>query len=126
MSRVLCTDPFPQMFVDMCQALLPDGVDFAAVPTLDEQDFARLAADAEAFFVIHRPIDARLLSLAPRLRLIQRAGIGYENIDLAAAAAAGIPVAYTPGANAGAVAEHAILLMLALVKRFVAAEQCSA
>lgn len=63
------------------------------------------------------------MALAPKLRLIQRNGIGYENIDLAAAKAAGIPVAYTPGANAGAVAEHTILLMLALIKRFVAAEQ---
>ena len=123
MSRVLCTDPLPQMFVDMCQALLPEGVDFTAVPSMDEQDFAALATDAEVLFVLHRPIDAPLLALAPNVRLIQRNGIGYENIDHAAATAAGIPVAYTPGANAGAVAEHTILLMLALVKRFVAAEQ---
>jgi phosphoglycerate dehydrogenase-like enzyme len=125
MSRVLCTDPLPQMFVDMAQALLPADVDFAAVPTLDEQDFARLAVDAEVLLVVHRQIGARLLSLAPQLRLIQRSGIGYENIDVDAAIAAGIPVAYTPGANARAVAEHAILLMLALVKRFVAAEQAT-
>ena len=123
MSKVLCTDPLPQMFVDMCQALLSDGVDFAAVPTMDAQDFAALAGDIEALFVLHRPIDAQLLALAPKLRLIQRNGIGYENIDLEAAMAAGIPVAYTPGANAGAVAEHAIMLMLTLVKRFVAAEK---
>ncbi len=122
MSKVLCTDPLPQMFVDMCQNLLPKGVSFVAVPTLDIQDFARLAADADFLFVIHRKIDADLLALAPRVRLIQRNGIGYENIDVDAAATVGIPVAYTPGANAGAVAEHAIMLMLALVKRFVAAE----
>lgn len=59
MSRVLCTDPMPQMFVDMCQALLTDGVEFAAPQTFDEREFARLAADTEALFVLHRPIDAR-------------------------------------------------------------------
>ena len=122
MSKVLCTEPLPQVFVDQWQSMLPDGVSFEAVPTLATQDFARLAADADVLVVIHRQIDADLLALAPGVRLIQRTGVGYDNIDIEAATAAGIPVAYTPGANAGAVAEHTIMLMLVLVKRFVAAE----
>jgi phosphoglycerate dehydrogenase-like enzyme len=105
--------------------MLADGVSFEAVPSLDIQDFARLADKADVLFVIHRHIDAQLLALAPRARLIQRNSIGYENIDLEAATAAGIPVAYTPGANAGAVAEHTIMLMLVLTKRFVTAEQAT-
>jgi phosphoglycerate dehydrogenase-like enzyme len=48
--------------------------------------------------------------------------VGYDNLDLQALRAGGVEAAYTPGANARAVAEHTILLMLALVKRFVAAE----
>ena len=44
--------------------------------------------------------------MAPRVRLIQRAGIGYESIDVEAVAQAGIPAAYTPGANSIAVAEY--------------------
>lgn len=115
----------PQYFVDMCQALLPEGVQFVVPHSLDNAEFADLAADAKVLFVIHRRVDAHLLALAPKLRFIQRNGIGYENIDLAAAQAAGLPVAYTPGANAGAVAEHTILLMLALLKRFVEAEQAA-
>lgn len=125
MSKILCTDPLPQVFVDMCQAMSPEGVSFEAVPTLDDSDFARLAADADVLFVLHRRVDARLLALAPHVRLIQRNGIGYENIDIEAVAAAGIPAAYTPGANAGAVAEHTIMLMLVLLKRFVAAEHAT-
>jgi phosphoglycerate dehydrogenase-like enzyme len=124
-SKIVCTDPLPPALVDTCRRMAPDGVAFEAVPTWDEEDFARLAADADALLVIHRQVDARLLALAPRARLIQRSGVGYENIDLEAAAAAGIPVAYAPGANAGAVAEHAIMLMLVLVKRFLAAEQAT-
>jgi D-3-phosphoglycerate dehydrogenase len=91
--------------------MLPTEVSFEAVPTWNHQDFARLAADADILFVIRRHIDADLLALAPRVRLMQRSGIGYENIDIAAVTAAGIPAAYTPGANAGAVAEHTLMLM---------------
>ncbi len=125
MSKILCTDPLPPALANTCRRLAPEGVAFEAVPTWDEEDYARLAADADALLVIHRQIDARLLALAPRARLIQRSGVGYENIDLEAAAAAGVPVAYTPGANAGAVAEHAIMLMLVLIKRFLTAEQAT-
>jgi phosphoglycerate dehydrogenase-like enzyme len=56
------------------------------------------------------------------VRFVQRCGVGYDNLDLPALAAAGVQAAYTPGANAGAVAEHAILLMLALLKRLPAAD----
>jgi phosphoglycerate dehydrogenase-like enzyme len=124
-SKVLSTGPLPQALIDKGQKLLPDGVSFEAVPTLDKQTFAQLAADADILFVLHRRIDADLLALAPRVRLIQRVGVGYENIDIAATMAAGIPAAYTPGVNAGVVAEHTIMLMLVLVKRFVAAEQAT-
>ncbi len=72
--------------------------------------------------VIQRKVDARLLSFVPRVRFIQRIGVGYDNLDLDALQAAGVVAAYTPGANVEAVAEHTILLMLALLKRFVAAE----
>ena len=60
--------------------------------------------------------------MTPKVRLVQRVGVGYDNLDLPALQARGIVAAYTPGANATAVAEHTILLMLALLRRFVAAE----
>jgi D-3-phosphoglycerate dehydrogenase len=62
-------------------------------------------------------VDAGLLAAAPRLRVIGRSGIGVDGIDLDAATARGIPVVVTPGVNAVAVAEGAITLLLALVKR---------
>ena len=122
MTKVLLSEPLPQGLVDRIQGQLPSGAQLTAVPTLELDDFARLAADAEILLVGHRPIDAELLALAPRLRLIQRIGIGYENVDVEAVAQAGIPTAYTPGANAGAVAEHTLMLMLALIKQLPAAE----
>jgi D-3-phosphoglycerate dehydrogenase / 2-oxoglutarate reductase len=61
--------------------------------------------------------NAALLEKAARLRVIGRAGVGVDNVDLDAATQKGIVVMNTPGGNAVAVAEHALALMLALVRR---------
>src|SRR6266566_1663783 len=125
MSRVLLIDPIPSPMVERIRPLFPAGADFDVVPTSSEEDLAQYAAEAEILLVIHRKVDVRLLSFVPRARLVQRVGVGYDNLDLGALQAAGVVAAYTPGANAVAVAEHAILLMLALLKRFVAAESAA-
>jgi phosphoglycerate dehydrogenase-like enzyme len=65
-------------------------------------------------------VSAGLLDAAPRLRVIGRTGVGVDGIDLAAATARGIPVVITPGANAEAMAEGTIALLLALIKRLPA------
>jgi phosphoglycerate dehydrogenase-like enzyme len=63
------------------------------------------------------------LALAPRLRFIQQFGAGYDAIDRDAVAAAGVVVAHNPGVNAAAVAEHTVLLMLALIKNLAWSER---
>jgi len=66
---------------------------------------------------------AEVLAGCPRLRLISIWGTGTDNVDLAAAVARGITVTNTPGANAVAVAEHALALILAVVKQLAPADQ---
>ena len=85
------------------------------------KDAELLDAVAEAVVVIgdweHRiRIGAEVIARAGRCRLIQQPTAGFENIDIEAAAAAGIPVANAGPANAGAVAEHAIMLALACLR----------
>jgi len=63
-------------------------------------------------------VDAAVLAAAPRLVLIQQPAAGIDGIDLAAAAARGIPVCNAPGANQIAVAEATILLLLLLARRW--------
>ena len=62
-------------------------------------------------------VGAQLMAAAPLLRVIGRTGAGYDSVDVEAATARGIPVLYTPGANARAVAEAALALLLALAKK---------
>ncbi|HSB81026.1 MAG TPA: phosphoglycerate dehydrogenase [Candidatus Methylomirabilis sp.] len=66
---------------------------------------------------------AEVLQACPRLRLISIWGTGTDNVDLKAAAAQGISVTNTPGANAIAVAEHTVALMLAVAKQLLQADQ---
>ena len=67
-------------------------------------------------------VDGTLLANAPKLRVIGRAGVGVDNIDLDAATRQGIAVMNTPGANAVAVAEHTIAMMLAMARHFCRAD----
>ena len=60
-----------------------------------------------------------MIERAKHLKVIGRTGVGYNNIDIAAATRRGIPVVYTPGANARTVAEASIALLLAACKRVV-------
>jgi D-3-phosphoglycerate dehydrogenase len=67
-------------------------------------------------------ITERLLSHAPRLRVVGRHGVGLDNVDVAACTRRGIWVVHTPLANVEAVAEHTVGLMLAVARRIVAAD----
>jgi phosphoglycerate dehydrogenase-like enzyme len=73
-------------------------------------------ADADGVVAGLDAFTADVLRAAPRLKVIARTGVGYDNIDVAAATQLGIPVCATPGANSQAVAEHAVGLMLALAR----------
>jgi phosphoglycerate dehydrogenase-like enzyme len=88
---------------------------------LDEADrwLARELRSAEVFLHVLAPVTAALMQSAPRLRLVHKIGIGVDAIDLAHAKANGIAVCNMPGTNTAAVAELALGLMLACLRRIV-------
>ncbi|MDE5839455.1 MAG: 3-phosphoglycerate dehydrogenase, partial [Muribaculaceae bacterium] len=69
------------------------------------EDLLEAVKDAEALIVRSDKVDEEVMSMAPRLKVIVRAGAGYDNIDLDAATKHGICVMNTPGQNSNAVAE---------------------
>ena len=81
-----------------------------------EQDLLELA-DADFLVVGLEPVGEEILNRAPRLKLVQRLGPDYDNIDLDAASRCGVPVAGMADFNAATVAEHTIMLMLGLLRR---------
>ena len=108
-----------------------DGVaalsEFAAVTPLSEyDDRAALLADVDRFdAILHRPnveLDRELIERAANLRVISKHGVGVDSIDIDAASERGIVVCNTPGANARAVAEHTMALVLAVRKHLLVAD----
>ncbi len=89
------------------------------VTIIDEDDletFAREMADATALLHVLKRVTAEVVAGAPKLRLVQKLGVGVNTIDLAAAKARGVAVANMPGTNSAAVAEMALCLMLAVLR----------
>jgi D-3-phosphoglycerate dehydrogenase len=82
-----------------------------------ESDLLAKVAEADAWIVAFHPIGPTLLDRAPRLRIIAKHGVGVDNIDIAVATERGIVVTTAPSANDQAVADLAMALLLALLRR---------
>ncbi len=112
----------------LVQEIHPAGVKMLAqeaeIVMAKSSDPAKLideVADADAIVLRLSPLPAAVINAAAQLKVIGRPGVGYENVDLAAAAARGIPVVYAPGSNDISVAEHTVGLLVASAKQFLQA-----
>lgn len=121
--RVVYLEVVPPDTLEIVRSRLPACLSLDALP--DGSDEATRAALREADFclVATHPLPADLIAAAPRLRLIQHQGVGHEHTDVAAARAAGVPVALCPEGTTIGVAEHTILLILALYKQLPRADR---
>ncbi|MDI6774400.1 MAG: NAD(P)-dependent oxidoreductase [Verrucomicrobiota bacterium] len=86
------------------------------------EELARLHPDAYALIVRGEKIPADIMDKLPKLKVIVRAGAGYNTIDAKHARKKGIDVMTTPGANSNAVAEEVVALMLADARHIIAAD----
>ena len=82
----------------------------------EQSDLVAAVADADAMIIRSDKVTAEVLDAAKRLKIVVRAGAGYDNVDLAAATAHGVVVENTPGQNSNAVAELAIALMIFMAR----------
>src|SRR5437016_10267655 len=80
-------------------------------------EFYKEATDAEYYLGLARQMGGEFFRSAPKLKLVQLLSAGYDRVDIEAARRARVPVCNNGGANAIAVSEHAILLMLAVCRR---------
>ena len=84
----------------------------------DRSQLLAAVADADALIVRSDKVDAEVLAAAPKLKIVVRAGAGYDNIDLQAATAHQVVVENTPGQNANAVAELVFGMLVFGVRNF--------
>jgi D-3-phosphoglycerate dehydrogenase len=95
-----------------------EGVKLDYRPSIGNEELRKAIVDAEALLVRGgTEVDAELLEAANSLRIIARAGIGVENIDMQAANQKGVVVTNTPSGSTTTMAEHTIAMMLALARR---------
>lgn len=99
------------------QRLLPAGFTIAFAETNERLEHAQMVGSADFIIAAGTFVDAALIQSAPHLKMIQKWGVGVDKIDLEAARQAGVTVAITTGASSAPVAEHTIMLMLAVYRR---------
>ncbi len=104
-------------FAESLAALSASQLDVAVCPESEDARLFELLRDAEVLWHCLRPVDARVIDAAPRLRLVQKIGVGVNTIDLERARARNIAVCNMPGTNSRAVAEHTLGLMLAVLRQ---------
>jgi phosphoglycerate dehydrogenase-like enzyme len=93
-----------------------DGAQVVVSSEENEAKFASDLRDAEVLLHILRPVTEEVLAGTPHLKLVQKIGVGVDTIDIEAARRRGVAVANMPGTNTQAVAEAALMLMLAALR----------
>ena len=78
----------------------------------DQSELVAAVADVQALIIRSDKVTAEVLDAAPEMKIVVRAGAGFDNVDLEAATAHGVVVMNTPGQNSNAVAELAIVMMI--------------
>ncbi len=112
--------PFAKVAVDGIREVVEGaGYELALLEKYtDKQQLLDAVADANALIIRSDIVDEAVLNAAKQLKIVVRAGAGYDNIDLAAATAHNVVAMNTPGQNSNAVAELALGLMVYAVRNF--------
>lgn len=112
--------PFAKVAVDgICKEIEDAGFTLALLEKYtDRQQLLDAVKDANAIIIRSDIINKEVFDAAPELKIVVRAGAGYDNVDLAEATAHGVCVMNTPGQNSNAVAELAFGLMVMAVRNF--------
>ena len=118
----------PSLFVAVADSVFPNldpatevlaavGAELALAPYPTADSIMAIAAGADALLVTYAKITAEMIGQMGRCRIISRFGIGVDNVDLAAATAAGIVVTKVPDYCIDEVSDHAMALLLAVVRK---------
>lgn len=102
------------------RSLLPPDIHVTECYTDEPETRLDILERADVILLGNQKFPGTLIDRLPRLKVLAKQGSGYDNIDVAAAGRRGIPVVLSAGANANSVAEHVMMLILAVNKRLTA------
>ncbi|MFC7499011.1 phosphoglycerate dehydrogenase [Enterovirga sp. GCM10030262] len=120
MPKVLISDPMDPKAAEIFRA---HGVEVDEKPGLSKEELKAIIGDYDGLAIRSATkVTADLLEAAAKLKVVGRAGIGVDNVDIPAASAKGVVVMNTPFGNSITTAEHAIALMFALARDLPAAD----
>jgi phosphoglycerate dehydrogenase-like enzyme len=117
-TKILFSPSQPDAILDLARAMTPPGYELV-VADVGTPKFYDVAPEVEYFLGLSRGIGGEFFRSTPKLKLVQLLSAGYDRVDIEAARKAKVPVSNNGGANAIAVSEHTVLLMLAVLKRLV-------
>jgi phosphoglycerate dehydrogenase-like enzyme len=119
--QVIVTDALADLGPE--RKILDDVADVTLLQTNDEADVARRGSEADVLLVYHTiKLTERTIATLARCRGIIRCGVGYDNVDIEAAGKRGIVVCNVPDYGTEEVADHALMLLLAIARRFLPAQ----
>src|SRR3984893_2840874 len=110
MKRILVVQPLRSEGLEVFAGR--KDVSYKVITDFSEENLLANVGDADAIAVRTAVITKRVLDAAPRLKVISRHGVGYDNIPVSECTARGIPVTIVGSVNAVSVAEHTFYLML--------------
>lgn len=116
MTKVLISDTLSKEGLKVLEEAA--GIDFEYKPGLSEDELAQAIVPAEGLIIRSgSKVTAKVLAAATNLRVVGRAGIGVDNVDVVEASRRGIIVMNTPTGNAVTTAEHALSLLFAIARK---------
>jgi len=118
MPRILVSDSLNKEGLEVLENAKGLGVEFAYKPGLKEDELAAAIVEYDGLIIRSgSKVTAKVIEAARRLKVVGRAGIGVDNVDVPVATRRGIIVMNTPTGNTITTAEHAIALLFAVARR---------
>ena len=117
MPRIVFAPKFPKALLDVLMEMKPAGFDLVVTEPTGPEFFSAVKGADYFMGFARNPLGPDFYAAAPSMKLVQLISAGYNTIDLEAARRARVPVANNGGANSVAVAEHAMMLILATLKK---------
>ena len=116
-TKIIVSPKFPPAMLDVARSLVPAGFELVIVDA-GTPEFTAALPDASYYVGFPRAeLNTEFFKAAPGLKLVQLISAGYDRLDVAAAKRAGVPIANNGGSNSVAVAEHTLMLMLAVYRK---------